>query len=511
MKKTAKSLWSRGENDRWAFLSRAREAAKVTLPFLVPPQGHSGVSALPTPYQGLGARGVNNLASKLMLGLLPPNNPWFRLVIDDPSLAQGGLEEFRTEIDLALSRAEQALMDEMETSNLRPVAFELFRHLIVAGNGLLYIPEDGYEYRFYPLENYVVDRDSYGNILSIVTKDCVARDALDGEIREAIERQHPMGSDHEVDVYTVVCREEKKFKTWQEIADIVVPGSEGTYTDDTMPYVPLRWNSVSTESYGRGMVEEYLGDLLSLEALSQAIVEGSAAAAKVVFMVNPNGLTRARKIAESPNGAVIDGVATDVSTLQMDKFADFRVALETINQIRDRLGYAFLLNTSIQRAGERVTATEVRMMAQELEDALGGVYSSLSQEFQYPLVQRVMSRMQRQKRFPKFPKDVVRPMVVTGVQALGRGQDLMKLDLFVTGLSQTLGPEAMQFLNIREYLERRAIALAIDTRGLVKTDEELQQEMEQAQQMQMMQSLGPSAIGAGAKMMEQGAAGEQLG
>ena len=49
-------------------------------------------------------------------------------------------------------------------------------------------------------------------------------------------------------------------------------------------------NHVDGECYGRGRVEEFIGDLKSLEALSQALVEGSAAAAKVVFTVSPSTL-----------------------------------------------------------------------------------------------------------------------------------------------------------------------------------------------------------------------------
>ena len=41
-----------------------------------------------------------------------------------------------------------------------------------------------------------------------------------------------------------------------------------------------RFNSVDGENYGRGRVEEFIGDLKSLNALSQVITEGSAAAAK---------------------------------------------------------------------------------------------------------------------------------------------------------------------------------------------------------------------------------------
>ena len=56
--------------------------------------------------------------------------------------------------------------------------------------------------------------------------------------------------------------------------------------------MPLRFSTVDGEDYGRGRVEEFLGDLKSLEALSQAIIEGSAAAAKVVFTVSPSATTK---------------------------------------------------------------------------------------------------------------------------------------------------------------------------------------------------------------------------
>ena len=500
MNGTAQALYSKLESDRWTFLSRARECAKVTLPFLIPPLGHGPVNALPTPYQGIGARGVNNLASKLILGLLPPNAPFFRLVIEDSSLMQADMDQFRTEIDLALAAAERTLMTELDSSTLRQVAFETFRHLIVGGNGLLYIPDDGLEFRHFSLENYVVERDPRGNILAIVTCESVSPKILPDEVQEMLRREGAASSDKTTNLYTAAVREGKKFRTWQEVAGYVLPDSEAEYAEDSLPYICLRWNHISGESYGRGLVEEYLGDLLSLEGLSRAIVEGSAASAKMLFLVNPNGITRARTLAESPNGAIRDGNAADVTVLQANKFADFRVAFETINAISERLGHAFLLNTAVQRQGERVTATEIRAMLDELESSLGGTYSTLASEFQMPLVRQVMNRMTKQSRFPKLPKDLVKPQIVTGVQALGRGQDLMRLDTFVAGLVQTLGPEAMRRLNISEYLNRRALSLGVEPRGLIRSEEEIQAEMEQAQQAQMVGQLGPAAIQAGAKL-----------
>jgi hypothetical protein len=251
-------------------------------------------------------------------------------------------------------------------------------------------------------------------------------------------------------------------------------------------------------------VEEVHGDLKSLEALTGAIVEGSAASAKLLFMVRPNGTTKARSIADAPNGAIISGAAEDVTTLQAQKFNDFRVAQETMNTISERLAFSFLLNSSVQRNAERVTAEEVRFMAQELETALGGIYSVLSQEFQLPLVNLLLAKMQKEGKMPKFPKDTLKPQIVTGLEALGRGQDLNKLNQFLSML-QPLGPEVIQSeLNIGDYLDRLGASLGIDTQGLVKSDEQKQQEAQQQQEMmqqQQMMAMAEKGVGPAVKGM----------
>ena len=210
-------------------------------------------------------------------------------------------------------------------------------------------------------------------------------------------------------------------------------------------------------------------------------------------MVAPNGTTKARVLAESPNGAIVQGNAQDVSTLQVNKFNDFRVALETSGQITERLSFAFLLNSSVQRNAERVTAEEVRFMAQELESALGGVYSILSQEFQLPLVKLLLNRLEAAGKMPKMPKDSIKPKIVTGIEALGRGQDLNKLAQMLSYL-QPLGPEVIQqYMNVGDYIDRLAASLGIDTGGLIKTEEQMAQGQQQQQEMMQQQTMAKMA------------------
>lgn len=308
----------------------------------------------------------------------------------------------------------------------------------------------------------------------------------------------------EVNIYTHIRRKGDQWVWDQEVCGKKIPGTQGNSPLDACPWIPLRFHRIDGEDYGRSYVEEFLGDVKSLEALMQAIVEGSAAAAKVIMLVDPNGTTRAKVIAEAPNGAVREGNANDVTVLQMEKRGDFSTALQTIERIESRLEQAFLLHSSIQRNGERVTAEEIRYMAGELEDALGGVYSILSQEFQLPYVNRRIHMMQRDGRVPKLPRKVVSPSIVTGLEALGRGHDRNKLVQFLTTLGQALGPEVItRFVNVEEAIARLAVSDGIDPSGLIKTKEEIQAEMQQAQMMQMAQQLGPEAIKAFTSMQQQ--------
>ena len=89
---------------------------------------------------------------------------------------------------------------------------------------------------------------------------------------------------------------------------------------------------------------------------------------------------------------------------------------------------------------------------------------------------------------------MVRPTIVAGINALGRGQDREALMSFITTIAQTMGPEALaQFLNADEAIKRLAAAQGIDMLNLVKTNEERQAEQEQAMQAQQMQSLTDQA------------------
>ena len=509
---TAVARFEQLVSDRSPFLRRAQDASKLTLPALIPETTTGNAAKLKTPFQAVGARGVNSLASKLLIALLPPSTPFFKLSIDSLELMKEGQEGLETEIDKGLRVIESALMNEIEISNDRVAMFEALKHLIVGGNVLLYLTDNGL--KVFHLNRYVCKRDDIGNILEIITKETVHPQALPDDFLEMIKKKENYDAedfDEDLDIYTHIKRYGDEFKWFQECKGEKIPGTDGNSKFDTSPWICLRWTRIDGEDYGRGYVEEYQGDLISLEALMQAIIEGAAASAKTIFLVNPNGVTRAATLAKAPNGAIREGSAQDVSVLQVNKGADFQVSFSAIQRIESRLEYAFLMSRSIQRDAERVTAAEVSIMANELENSLGGIYSILTQEFQLPYLKRRMHMLVRSGKAPKLPEKIVKPKIVTGLQGLGRGNDRAKLVEFIGTVSQALGPDVMRmYMNVDEAIKRLANSIGIDTANLVKSQEQIQQEMQAQQQQQLIQHLGPAALGSPLMDPQKNAQAQQL-
>lgn len=500
---SAKALYDQLATSRDPYLTRARRAAELTVPHLFPKEGSSGSTTFTEPNQSLGARGLRNLASKLQISLFPVNAPFFKYAIDDMALQDlAQADDKRGEVEKALSARERAVISVMNSAMFRPVSFEVFRQLLLAGNCLLHIPKKG-RVRAFKLSSYVVRRDASGNLLDIVILERVARTALPQDIMariNSVASQADANREATIDVYTRISLNEDgtKFTVSQEIDGIVIDGEySGEYPKDKLPWLPLRFTYIEGEDYGRGFIDEYIGDLSNLDKLNEAIRDGTIQGAKVIWLVKPSSITKPAALSKTANGGFVQGNEGDVVPLRLEKQADFAVAERLIQTITERLSYAFMLNSALQRQGERVTAEEIRFVAGELDQGMGGVYSLLAEEFQMPAAQLFSVRMEFERKVPPLPKEITSTSIVTGLDALGRGNDLANLDQLIAGAAQLGGPEVIgRYVNLGEYFKRRGAALGVDMGGLIRTDEEIAAADQQAQLVSLAQNLGPQAINA---------------
>jgi hypothetical protein len=499
---TAASRYARLSSDRTIFLDTARDCAALSIPHLLTPTGSMNGQKLPTPWQSVGAKGVNVMASKLMLSLFPVNTTFFKLQINDGKLTSNPEidAKVRSEIDLSLAKMERVVMQSIAESQDRVILHQAMKHLIVTGNALVFMGSKGI--KLYPLDRYVVVRDGEGQPIEVITVEAVDRQFLPKELQTSDKKNVNAVDDTsgtaavadisvgegEAVVYTWAKLINNQWVWKQEVDGEVVPNSLSKAPKEITPWLPLRFNVVDGEDYGRGRIEEYLGDLRSLEGLMQAMVEGSAAAAKVVFLVSPSATVKPSLLAKAGNGAIIQGREGDVVAVQVQKQADFSTAYQMITQLNQRLSEAFLILTV--RQSERTTAEEIRATQQELNEQLGGIYGNLTVELLRPYLNRKLSVLQRSGEVPKLPKGIVFPTVVAGLEGVGRGQDRESLMMFLQTVSQSLGPEIMmKFINPDEAVKRLAAAQGIDILNLVKTQEQQNAEMKQMQRQQALQSL----------------------
>ena len=492
---TAKQLYAKLESTRKVYTDRAEKCAELTIPMAFPKESDTSSTKYETPYQSIGARGVNNLTSKLMLALFPPNAPFFRLSLGDEVRVQLGDDPATVqEWESALSKIERQITNYMESHQMRVTMNEAMTQLILAGNVLLFLPPKEGGMKLYRLNSYCLSRDGIGNTTEIVTKESIAYGALPPEAQRCIEGDN-IEPHKAYDVYTHTYLDGEVYRSYQEVGDNIISGTEQTYPKEASPWIPLRLRKMDGESYGRSFVDEYLGDLKALEALSKSVTEVAAIASNIIFLVNPNAQTRISELQKAKPGDFVRGRLEDITALQINKTGDLQVTTAAVQSIEARLSYAFLLNSAVQRNAERVTAEEIRYVARELEDTVGNIYSILARELQLPLVRRFMNQMTGTGAIPDLPQGSrgVEPTITTGIEALGRGHDLAKLDTFIR-YAQVF-PEAFQTaVKQNEILSQIATALGLDASSVVKSEQEIEQEQQQAMQMQMAQQLVPQAM-----------------
>lgn len=503
-RETAKAIYERLKSERDQYTDRAEKCAAMTIPALFPKDSDNESTSYLTPNQSIGARGLNNLSSKMLLAILPPNSTFFRLTPTEEITAQlSENPEQLQEVEKALEKLERRILRYIETQQIRVTIKEALNQLLVAGNALLFLPPAEGGAKLYRLSNYVLQRDALGNIIQLVTKDTLTIATLPDEVQALVAAD---GAKHDatesVDIYTHVYIDGDQYLSYQEVDEEIIDGSEQRFPINKSPWIALRMVKIDGESYGRSYVEEYLGDLESLDVHTEALRNLAAITGHILYLVNPTGITQVRRIAKAKSGAFVPGRVEDVQALQTNKTNDLQVSMQYVQSLEQRLGYIFMLQSAVQRDAERVTAEEIRYIAGELEDTLGGTYSILSQELQLPLVRRIMVQLESQGEIPTLPEGAVEPTITTGLEAIGRGHDLNKLLTFKEILTSIPGSE--QYIKLNGFIAMAATALGIDTENLIKTDEEVAQEQQQQMMMQMaQQATSPLAQGFVDANMEQ--------
>ena len=505
-KMSAKKRYDKLATMRKNYLTRAEDAAALTIPQLYTGtyDGSNEGNSYGNPYQSLGARGVNNLANKIILTLFPPATAFFKMGINPLTLKAMGKGE--GQVNQALQVLEKSIVNEMEISQLRSTLVDSIKQCIVGGSVILHIPETD-DPKVFSLENFVIKRSKSKKVLEMIIKESMMFSELDKDAQMQLEKSSELKDGHREDkdalcVYTVIKRnKDGKYDIHQDILNMEMDGTKGSYKEDELPYIFVPFVDRG-ESFGRSYIEDFQGDLNSYEGLRKSVLEAAAESARIVYLVKPNATLTAKKLQTANSGDVLMGNPDDVGVLQADKRLDLQIAQQEMEVLRRDLGTLFLLDSSVTRNAERVTAEEIRRVSQELEVSLGGIYSTLANVLQSPLVKLYLKRLKKKGLINDALKDSIELEVTTGSAALGRGTDFNAITAFLQTMQSALGQEFGTYMKMPELIARVANSLDIGTSELIKTEGELQAEQQAAQQAQLEQQAISPAINAASKQQE---------
>lgn len=515
---TAAGRYEKLSSLREPVLDRARQCAELTIPALFPPKDYNDSNSLDGAQQALGSKGINNLSSKLMLATLPPNTPFFKIGINPDLLPpvtgnkdqDDQAEKEKADIENALAKLEEGLLTDIGAGNDRPTRAEGFKHILIGGNVLIHdAVDDGL--RLFRLDNYVIVREYSGRPLEIITEEKVVYESLDDEMREIIDKNRVEGEVdengvEELTLYTWLTRIGDMWSVHQEIEDTIIPSTSGKIKDSVFNYYPLRMYKEDGRDYSRSLVEDLFPDLDAYDSLSGALVDASIEMARIINLVQPNATVDIRDLEQARSGDYIEGGVDDVKAYQMEKFPDLQFVSAEKQILQDSLKESFLMNSSVQRNAERVTAHEVAFVAKELDSGLSGYYSLDDAEFQKPFLRRRIHLMKKANRFPKeITEDMVKLTITTGVEALGRNQELMKMNEFLNIPPQIPAELYMPYVDIAAVLKVRETATGMF--GITKSQQAVDAERQQAMQQQMAQQLAPEAV----KQLGSSLGGQQSG
>ncbi|MDM0006455.1 portal protein [Variovorax sp. J22G73] len=489
--------------DRQPYLDRARACAALTVQAVCPPEGQSASNILPQTYQSFGARATVNLAAKLLMALLPPGASSFNLKVPAKVLLKQQTMEPPPDVTLGLAKCEKLVNEKIETLQWRRPTYTTLLHLIVAGNMAEYITPTGH-LKQYMLEQYVAVRNWDGKAIEVVTAEKMKVRALPTDLRDKTDKKE----DADCTLYTrFELIDENTYSVQQDLDNVEVTPLQ-TF-NGLMPCNALAWELVPGENYGRSHCEANYADLMALDATTQQLREAGALASRNLIFVRPNaaGGNLRKRIAEARNGAVLSGNGGpngDIQPFQFNNGSAMQTMQSQIQDIQRGLAQAFLLTGDLRRDAERVTAYELQMLASEIEQGLGGVYSLLAVELQAWRLRKLIAQMQTREELPKIGKDSVSIEVTTGLEALGKDAQVNKartlFGLF-NEVPQAFQEQVAQRIDFNKILTPTVAAVGFP--GAVKDDATVAAEQAQQQQAQMASDAVKGAAGPIAGAMAQ--------
>lgn len=477
-----------------SLLTAAEQFAKWTLPtvFTKDISGNDGRrTALHRDYQSYGALLLNNAAAKVTQALFPENLSFFKL--QDTTFTLNAMAPIIGEDQAA------SVFSNLETRACARVFLNAgyaaknyaVKLLMITGNALEYRDPVSKRTHVYTVRDYAVKRDGSGAVMKIILRERIAM----ADLPDDFLTMYDWGNKDpycDVDLYTGIFRKVTSdgnvtYVVTQEVDDKPV-GEESVYPENLCPYIPLTWNLVHGEHYGRGLVEDYAGGLARLSELSRSLTLYEVEMTRLVHLVLPAAGVDVDELQEAECGDYVQANGEGVVAHEGGDSRKAEVVKAEIQQLFGDLARAFMYSGNTRDA-ERVTATEIRANINEAQATLGDAYSNLAEVWHQRLAYLLLVE-EKPDILPVLQEGGFRLDIMVGTAALNRSSQVDKL-LEATLQVQQILPvlvQASKRFNGDLIIDAIFAGYGIDRASMSYTKEQLQQQEKMAQDVQAAQT-----------------------
>jgi len=483
-------------------LNASQQFAEWTNPAVFPSASTQDTGtryALERDYQSKGAMLVNNLASKVVQALFPQNSSFFE-ISSTPQMLQIA-EQMGADAKAAASKF-AGIENRASARVFLNAGYAALTHamklLVITGNVLLYRDPVSKKMHSYSVRDYVVKRDGSGNVMLTILKERIALLDVPVDFRMSFlnGRTDPY---EDVTLFTKITRKIQNGRVVYEITQECEGhgiGTKSTYPEFLCPYIPLAWNLVTGEHYGRGHVEDFAGDFARLSELSEASLLYEIEMMKLVNITDPAAGIDVDDMANAEVGEYVagkSGVAGNGVVAHEGGNAQKLAAVQNdIASLMQQLSIAFMY-TGNTRDAERVTAEEIRANISEANQTLGGVYATLSEVMHIHLA-HILTVEEEPTLLPMLNMQGITLDISVGIASLNRQANVEKLQ-YLANAAQLVVPVLSQMskrFNPDLLIDALCQGYGVDREALSYTEAQLQQ-MQQAQDAANQQSQAEAA------------------
>ena len=402
-------------------------------------------------FDATAADAAEQLAASLLAELTPPWSRWFGLApARDLADTPGGQAAA-----YALEGTAGVLQSHLDRSNFAVEMHQAFLDLVITGTGVLLVEEappgetSALRFTAVPVRHAVLEEGPSGRLErvyreTLLTLAEIRRRFPFAELPPALERIKDTENHPPLRVVEAVWPD----RFGQRYAAVLDAGSEpallaqGGFSDP--PYIAFRWLKAPGEIYGRGPVVKALPDIRTANRVVELVLKNASIAVTGIWQAEDDGVLNPATVQLVP-GAIIPRAPGSAGLTPLAAPGNFDVSQLMLNDLRQRIRQALLVDRLGHPRDARMTATEVLERNAETSRLLGATYGRLQSELLTPLVARCLSILARRGEIPPVLLDQGR-VALRYESPLARVQgraDAANTLLFLEAVSK-MGPEARE-------------------------------------------------------------------